>query len=341
MKRIMTIIISILVTASMVSGISVALAAKSPDQGKPLDVIARSNGLTSGPHFNLNIHGKKDGFTGDDTSGGHSVFVGLSGNSTIEYVSNKKSKDTELYAIDKLAECFDGTPARIYLPYNINNDNGEPVSAEGYYVFGRILGTPNNGSDDSASSIMIWPTFVVQSCNSTGEDDDTFGTFRDCVSAGDLALGLITASGNLYTAEKEEFVRFPQPEPEKGKGKSKAKEITQLFKWSGYVTDNISLDTSGPDGEPDGYINEYDVPMSYDGSVPNTTPDGIIDEAELINWLEDLVLMGEAVKYTDEWIFDIADLVIAGQTITNDGTKLFEIRFYPVRTTLFESDYMP
>ncbi len=341
MKHIVTIILSILMAVSMVSGVSAAVAAKSPDKGKPLDVITRSNGFPSGPHFNLNVHGKKDGYTGDDSSGGHSVFIGLSGNSTIEYVSNKKSKSTELYAIDKLAEPFDGDPARVYLPYNISDDNGDPVSAEGYYVFGRILGTPNNGSNDSASSILIWPAFIVQSCNSTGADDSTFGTFRDCVSAGDLALGLITTSGNMYTADEEEFVRFTQPEPEKGKGRSKAKEITQLLKWSGYVTDNVSLDTSGPNGEPDGYINEYDVPMSYDGSVPNTVPDGVIDQAELINWLEYLVSVGEAIKYTDEWIFDIADLVIAGQTITNDGTKLFQMRFYPVSTTLFDSEYMP
>jgi hypothetical protein len=29
------------------------------------------------------------------------------------------------------------------------------------------------------------------------------------------------------------------------------------------------------------------------------------------------------------------------QTAINQGTKLFQVRFYPVATTYFESDYMP
>jgi hypothetical protein len=39
------------------------------------DVIAKSNGYPSGPHFNLNIHGKKAGYTCDPTPGGNSVFI--------------------------------------------------------------------------------------------------------------------------------------------------------------------------------------------------------------------------------------------------------------------------
>jgi hypothetical protein len=334
MKRMMTTVVSLILVVGLIAGVSTAMAAKSPDKGKPLDVIARSNGFPSGPHFNLNVHGKEK--IGDPGPGGHSVFVGISGNSTIEYVSNKKSKTTELTVIDPLAECFDGDPARVYLPYKIAGDNG-PVNAGGYYVFGRILGSPNKGSDGS-SSILVWPAFVVQACNMTaGANETAFGELRDCLYASaDLALGLITSSGNMYSAQPTEFVRFPQPEPEKGKGNSKGVEITRLLKWSGFVTDNLSLDTNGPGGEPDGYLNEYDVPGGYD---TNGTPG--IQEDELLNWLNYLVSIGEAIYYNNEWIFDIADLVIAGQTITNDGTRLFQIRFYPVNTTLFKSDYMP
>lgn len=344
MKRVTIGVVSIVVVATLVLGFLPAMAAKPPDKGKPLDVIERSNGFPSGPHFNLNMHGRPCDWTGDPDPGGKSLFIGLSGNSTIEYVSNKKSSATDLYAIDPLAECFapDYDPARVFLPYKIDDGNGGTIDAQGYYVFGRILGSPNKGSQGE-SRILIWPTFVVQSCNCTGDPDD-FGDLRDCLDAeGDLALGLITSSGNLYGAQQEEFVRFPDPEPEKGKGKSKAKEITQLFKWSGYVTDNTSLDTSGPYGDPDGYLDEHDVPIIWDtpGDPYNGNGNGIIDEFELINWLDYLVSIGEAIKYTDKWIFDIADLVIAGQTVTNDGTKLFQVRFYPVATTFFESEYMP
>ena len=41
-------------------------------------------------------------------------------------------------------------------------------------------------------------------------------------------------------------------------------------------------------------------------------------------------------EYFDEvWILNIADLVVTDQPITNDGTKLLQIRFYPVDTTEF------
>lgn len=334
MKGKIIAIVTVTVLLCMTISAIPALAAK------PMNIIEKSNGFPSGHHFNLNLHGRDDGFSGGD-SGGKSVFIGISGNSTIEYVSNKKSSETDLYVIDPLAECFDGDPARVFLPYKINiGDEITPdiVSAGGYYVFGRILGKPQNGSEDSSSSILIWPTFVIQSCNCTG-DEAEFGNLRECLEdGGDLALGLITTQGNLFGVDEAGFYRFPDPEPEKGKGKgkSKASEITQLFKWSGYVTDNSSLDSNGPEGLPDGYLDEYDVPAAYD---TNGTPG--IQEDELIDWLEYLESIGEVIHYENEWIFDIADLVVAGQTVTNDGAKLFQIRFYPVNTTEFVSEYMP
>jgi len=326
----------IVVLALVVGSVSVVFAAKPvkwPDGGKPQEVIERSNGFPSGQHFNLNLHGRELGWDGTPEPGGKSVYIGLNGDSTIEYVSNKKAKATDLYTIDPLAEPFDEDPARVFLPYKINVGTDEApqiVDAGGYYVFGRILGSPGKGSSGS-SRIMIWPTFVVQTCNSTGVDDDAFGEFRDCVEAGDLALGLITSTGNLYGAAAQEFVRFPDPEPVKGKGISQGVDMSDLLKWSGYVTDNLTLDTDGPEGVPDGYLDEYDVPDEYDLDDP---PDGI-QQDELINWLEYLESIGEVIHYENEWIFDIADLVIAGQTVTNDGTKLFQIRFYPRETTNF------
>ena len=46
---------------------------------------------------------------------------------------------------------------------------------------------------------------------------------------------------------------------------------------------------------------------------------------------------GLATYYENEWIFNIADLVVTQQDITNDGTKLLQVRFYPVATT----EYVP
>ena len=38
-------------------------------------MITSSNGIPSGPHFNLNIHGKKASYVCEDVPGGGSVFV--------------------------------------------------------------------------------------------------------------------------------------------------------------------------------------------------------------------------------------------------------------------------
>jgi len=104
--------------------------------------------------------------------------------------------------------------------------------------------------------------------------------------------------------------------------------VTELFKWSGYVSDNATLDTDG-DG-----LDIDDVPLEWE-AIYGSPVDGVVSTAEFEAWLDYLVSAGEAVKYDGAWIFDIADLVISGQTVSNDGTKLFQIRFYPVAITEF------
>lgn len=317
MKKIKIVAVPALVVALLIAGISTAMAAK------PQDVIEKSNGYPSGAHFNLNIHGKKDGFTGDSTTGGGSVFVSEYGTSTIQYVSNKKSSVTELTVLDKYAEAFDGDPARVQLP----------SEQQGYYVFARILAKPNNGSSGSESSVILYPNPVLQACNDTDPANPEFPTYTECPDDPLLALGLITTQG-VYEATEAGFVRFDAASDSKGKGKSKAQDITGLFMWTGYVVD-ASLDTSGPDGIPDGVIDEYDVPIDYDLALNGGNENGIIDQAELENWLNDQVLAGLATFHDNEWVFNIADLVVQDQTITNDGTKLLQVRFYPVATTEF------
>ena len=52
-------------------------------------------------------------------------------------------------------------------------------------------------------------------------------------------------------------------------------------------------------------------------------------------WLAAQVASGGCAQLEDEWVFNIADLVVQGQTVTNDGARLLQIRFYPVATTTF------
>ena len=323
MKKLLALLV---VPILLVVLVAPALAAK------PIDVQYQSNGFPSGQHFNLNLHGENPStYTG--TPNGNAVIVALNGSSTIEYLSNKRNtNDTELVVLDSLAENFgpDYDPAQVYLPYNIVDESDYTTKpAGGYYVYGRILGTPNNGSNDAPSKIILTQNFIVDAANSANETTDgwPFGFDPD---EDLLGLGVVTTNGNLYIPSVNgTFERFDPPTDtyEKGngnkQGKSKAVDISDLFKWTGYVSDNLSLDLNG-----NGYLDVGDVPSDQNG-------DTIIDETDLGLWLDNLVLIGEAVKYEGAWIFDIADMVISGQTVLNDGAKNFQLRFYPVATTVF------
>ena len=278
-KRIVQIAILTLIISMM--AVSPTLAAKPDGSNGTQDVIARSNGFPSGEHFNLNIHGKKANYVGDPTPGGNSVFILEYGQSTIEYVTNRKASLTELYILDPLAEAFDGDAAKVQLPYE----------KDAYYVFGRILGKPNNGNIEPVSSIILYPNQVVGAWNDTDPANPDFPDYTNPIDDPLLALGLIVGP-NLYTAEPEQYVRFDTETTTKGKGKSKATDITDLFTYTGWVVD-ARLDTNGPEGIPDGVIDIHDVPVGdYDGDLltaPNRdyNNDGVEDEADTEAWLTD------------------------------------------------------
>ena len=334
MKRNVIILVSVLLAVTLAVGGSIAMAAKPPDTGKPHagegnQLIPRPNGFPAGPHFNLNIHGKKDGYMCNNTSGGGSVFVDEYGPATIQYVTNKKSSVTSLTVLDSCA-VNNGT-AIVQLPY----------AADGYFVFGRILGKPNHGKNGNASSVILYPNVVIQACNDNGTNTSAFANLTSCDDSL-LALGLIIGS-NLYTAENETYVRF-DPLVTKGKGKSTATDITDLFTYVGWVV-HPDLDISGPNGTPDGVIDEYDVPAN---ATNTTLYPGIelCNEEPLANvtveeWLcyQSGLTPPMAWYYGPEdgmWTFNIADLVVTEQGLVNDGTKLLQIRFYPKDGTTFE-----
>jgi len=329
MKRIAIGAVVALVVAGLVMGGITAIA------DKPANVIDQSNGFPSGPHFNLNIHGKNwetCQATWDLTDGwGSSVHVPEYGNATIQYVSNKKSSVAELTVHDPCAG-FDGgnDVAIVQLPK-------DPL---GYWVGARILGKPNHGAAGNESNIILDPAVVVAACNDTDPANWDFGNYTSCPNDSLLALGLIVG-GNLYGAGPEGFVRFdPASTNPKGKptGKSKGQDITDLFTWSGWVYDasldvgSLNTTTSICEAVPDGLITECDVPMSYDTNPVN----GVIDPAEFEAWRADQEAAGLATFYAPTWIFNIADLVMAGQDVHNDGAKLLQIRFYPLSTTEFD-----
>jgi hypothetical protein len=309
MKKLIKLSSPILVAMLLLGGSALA--------AKRLDVIVMSNGYPSGPHYNLNIHGKDtQTFSCDITDPGSSVFISEYGTSTIEYVSNNRASITELTVLDACAEAFDGNPVRVQLPYEI----------EGYYVFARLRGKPQNSQNPGEpSSIILTPNPVLKVCDDPGNPD--FPSYTEC--DGSLwTLGLVTTKG-VYKTTQTGFYRFDPNSESKGKGKAKAIDITGLFQWTGYVCQG-SLDTSGPDGVPDGVINEYDVPLTYDANL-----NGVIDPPELDAWLADQATLGFCTFYNEAYIWDIADLVVQSQEVVNDGAKLLKIRWYPRETTDF------
>lgn len=335
---------TIFVAVSMIAaGIS---AANLADAAKPQKSIELSNGFPSGEHHNLNIHGKKDGFTGCDETGGSSIFMPEYGIGTIEFVSNRKANLDSLTALDKCAEAFDGDSAKVQLPYE--ND--------GYYVFWRILAKPNNGDTGDASSVMLYPNMDLLSlCNDndgSGEVIDGFDEFTSCEdqnAEGISPLGVITKDGKILDPEGEELERFSD-DTSKGKGKSKAIDITDMFLWIGVACED-TVDLNG-----DGEITLSDFDLTGDGIVDYTDiellgladvfglidvdGDGIIESPDNGSGTDELL---ELLKHVsgcqafDEptWIFTIADLVIHGFDYENNGSKLTQIRFYPVDTTQF------
>lgn len=321
MKRMAIIAGLALFFAILVSGIPMASAEKPADHGKPPDVIAKSNGYPSGPHDNLNAHGKDPAIFScqDELPGGKSIFIDEDGDSTIQYVTNKKSNVTDLIALDPCAESFgpDFDPAKVMLPYE----------ELGFYVFARVRGKPNNGNPAGESSVYLFPNLVVEACNDTNPENPDFPDYTECPDDPLLALGLIRFR-EVYDATPEGFVRFDSAST-KGKGHAKAVDITRLFKWSGWVCDASLVDIN-----EDGILDAY-VPGDYDLDTLIDPGDGSVDSDDVIIWLGLNPLVG-CTEYDDEWILNIADLVVTEQPIVNDGVKLLKIRFYPVETTWFE-----
>lgn len=319
MKKVFAIMIAVVLVVGLLSSALTTMAAK------PSQVIEMSNGFPSGFHFNLNIHGKDPAtFTCPSESGGNSVFVPEytadypNDDFTIEMVSNKKSSVYNLTVLDACAmptSLGGDATARIQLPYKIQPDELEPaINAGGYYVYARILGKPNNSKiEGDPSNIILTPSPVLCLGNDPGDDPD-FPTYTDC----EMALGLITNNG-AYKATDVGLERFDTSTG--GKGKSQAQNITDLFMWTGWVCDE-SLDLDG-----DGDVDLDDMALY---NAANLTSYTTVDE-----WLTAVNLLDSSLAryYVDWWVFDIADLVIQSWGIENDGTKLVQIRFYPVATT--------
>jgi len=325
------LVITVAITFSLAST-STASAAK------PVEVVEWSNGFPSGPHYNLNIHGKKADYTCDSEPGGGSIFVPEYGTSEIQYIQNKKSSITELTVRDKCAEQFDGDAAQVQLP------KGK------YQVYARILAKPTK--HDEPREVSFFPK-LIEACDDVTDYDingdgvidvndllltdmngdgvvdalddhdlnddgnvdqldvdiwlETFGDLISCTDSDLIAPGMVNDT-DAFTQDGQSL--------ERTKGKSKAVNISEMFMYSSIVFDT-SLDQ---DLDGDLYVDDLLLTdMNGDGVIDeldnhDINGDGVVDVVDFELWLDMLEIEGLVIDYRTDpiWVFDLADLVVYG-----------------------------
>jgi hypothetical protein len=282
MKRIAINSVSVLLVVSLVFGITTV--AKS---AKPQKAIEMSNGMPSGEHETLLIHGKKGGYqceeceictTCDPPVQCNVINMPEYGTATIKYVSGKKVKIGELIVFDSYAS-WEGSdppvddPAEVWLPYE----------QEGYWVFMRALGKPGKGAEERY--VMF-----------ENESLEAYTLLVDEVSSPDdivIGLGLLTNQGTWLLDASGELYRF-DGDSDQGKGKSQGRDFTDMFMFSGFVF-HPDLDVN-----LDGVVNELDV--IADSCPWDADQSGTIDTAEV-----------------DAWALDHADDPVNGDDVNGDG----------------------
>jgi len=278
------LMLSVVATFSFGDMNSVLAAKNKP--GKSPTVADISNGYPSGPHFNLNIHGRDVPWNGCEDvnfpdSLGKNINVplrtlGLDPIPQIEFITNNKKTDVAtLTVLDNCTQHvqldpLDDDPARILLPKNPIEGDGQG----GYYVYARILAKPNHGDLAVPSNVVFTPNLTLLTvCNEIVVDDPLVKDLTGCNSVL-VALGVVTAGSDVFDAAGGELERFDedQKNPQgKQTGKSKAVDITGMFYWTGAVCDE-TLDTDG-----DGTLELEDLDFDNDGFVRADDLQDLID----------------------------------------------------------------
>ena len=283
-----------LIIISFVAFFAAFLLTGSAEATKPGKDV-NPNGFPSGPHYNLNIIGKKADFTcpavqydeNNQPVYGNVVFVPENGQGIEIYMQSGKGKKaeeiTDLQVTDPCAG-FDGNGAMIQLPKN----------EAGYRVYARALAKPTDDPD-----ITITPELIAV------EDENGHDL---------IYLGLVTDNG--FETLDATFIRK--------KGKSKAIPITGLFHWSGTVC-YFSM-TESYQSEMDLCCIDTDLDGVYDECV-EVTLDPITSEPTCPEGYT--LVPVYCTEYTDEWIFNIGDFVTYLWNADNNGVKLLQVRFYP------------
>jgi hypothetical protein len=285
MRKIVSLSFIFIVTITFLAGQT--LATKPGQDVNP-------NGFPSGEHYNLNIIGKKTGFTCPeqeyDENGnpiyGNVVFVPENGKGIKIYMESGKGGKaeaiTELRVIDWCAG-FDGDGATIQLPKN----------EAGYRVYARALAKPTDNPD-----IKLVPS-LVEVLDENGNDLIYLGLVKD----------------GAFQRSDETIYRT--------KGKSKATDISALFKWSGLV---CYLSPTDVNQDPSEYL--CCVDRDSDGVFDECVEPTVLADGTLTCFEGELVPV-YCEEYVEEWVFNIGDFVTYLWSADNNGVKLLQVRFYP------------
>ena len=298
------------------------------------------NGFPSGPHYNLNIHGKKaeytcpelkyymeitacpgggcgeykveqivetcpDGFECIETSDpiyGNSIFVPENGDGIQIYMQSGK-----VGGKGKKAEALPQNELWAIDPCAVFDDSGATIQLPPgeYDVYARALAKPTDNPYMTVSPELV-----------AAEDEN----------GSDLVyLGLLT--GNGFQTSSETFTR--------NKGKSKAIPITDLFNWTGSVC-YIEMPEDYTGDITTHCCNDYDYDDILDYCCFDKNGSGTYEVGECNGDLTGFVegscagteIATYCYEYTDEWIFNIADFVNYLWNTNNKGLKLLQVRFY-------------
>ncbi len=251
----MTITVSVVIIGAIFGLVAIgyemtAFAAKPQENGAGKDVIANSNGMPSGKHYNLHISGKGENFSPEISKcredGGNTIFTplystvsaGLDENQTISMYVNKKSNLDHLVVRDHCTQEFDGNHAQVQLPDRLNDTT---KITEGMWVFARALGGPDKGHDETDSNIVLIPNPEVEACslNGTSGEEDASECFVNGQKQDFVKLGFVTKNG-IYKGDPDKngtklyrYTDDGETSSKPGKGAKKAVDITGLFIWSG------------------------------------------------------------------------------------------------------------
>jgi len=247
------------------------------------------NGFPSGEHFNLNIIGKKVGFSCPEPEldgfgnivYGNVIFVPESGSDIRIFMqSGRKGKKKDgtvisgLQVIDPCTALFDGDEAIVQLPAN----------EFGYDVYARALATPTDNP-----YMNVFPDLYAA-------EDEVGDTL--------IWLGIVYQDG-VFAQTTETFTRQ--------KGKSIAVEITDLFMWSGMICWDVECDSCTATA-----FCRDDISGELFPKVEDLCPAGSTEVTLFCRTYE-----------VPTWVFNIADFVTYLWDVNNNGLKLLQLRFYP------------